>query len=61
MKAIYEITLKVKVFAPVDEITKDIKSNTELANDMGQMICDEATQTGAVANYEVLESEMVVV
>ena len=57
MKARYEVTLKVSVIHDIDTL-ESLKDNNEFANDLARMICDEATMTGAVACYEILESSI---
>ena len=59
MKAKYDVTLKVTVIHDVDTI-ENLKSNTEFANDLVAMICDEATTAGGCACCEVLESALTV-
>lgn len=57
MKAKYEVTLKVTIEHDIDTI-ENLKSSEEMSNDIVQMICDEATMSGAVASYEILESKI---
>ena len=57
MKAVYDVIMKVKVSHEIDTI-EDIKSDREFADDMAQMICDEAVTCNAVAEYEILKSEV---
>lgn len=57
MKAVYECTLKVKIVHDVEDL-KNIKDNKEFAEDLAQMICDEATVTNGVGVVEVVESSL---
>ena len=57
MKVKYETTLKVTVIHDIDTI-ENLKDNNEFANDLAQMICDEATTAGSVACYEIIESKI---
>ena len=57
MKAKYEVTIKVSVVHDIDAI-ENLKDNNEFANDLVQMICDEASQAGGVACYEILNSSV---
>lgn len=57
MKATYEVNLKVVVIHDVDTL-ENLKSNTEMANDIATMICDEATSCGAVAMYDIVSSSV---
>lgn len=56
-KAKYEVTLKVTIIHDIDTI-ENLKTSEEMSNDIVQMICDEATMSGAVASYEILESKI---
>ena len=58
MNAMYEVTLKVTVFHKIGKELKDLKSDREFAEDMAHMICDEATNAGAVATYDILKSSV---
>ena len=55
MKVKYEMTLKVTVSHDIEGL-KNLKDNREYAEDLAQMICDEATVTGGVAVVDVIES-----
>lgn len=51
------MTLKVSVVHDIDTI-ENLKDNNEFANDLAHMICDEASQCGAIASYEIIESAL---
>ena len=57
MKVKYDMTLKVSVVHDIDAI-ENLKDNNEFANDLAHMICDEASQCGAIASYEIIESAL---
>ena len=54
MQVEYSATLKVKVVHEVDDLT-DIKDASQFAQDLREMICDEAVYCGAVATVDVEE------
>ena len=60
MKATYNITLKLTIVHDVDKIDESLKSETEMANDIVQMIADESALAGAVVCYELLEGTLTV-
>lgn len=37
---------------------ENLKSNTEYANDIAQMICDEIATAGGVGSYDIFESSI---
>ena len=57
MKVKYDVTLKITLIHDVDSV-EGLKTNSEIANDIGQLICDEATVSNGVACYEVIESSI---
>ena len=57
MQVKYEINLKVTVVHEVSEM-EDLKTNSELAEDLRTMICDEATVAGGVAVVDILNSSI---
>ena len=54
---VYKALLEITVIHSVDDLT-DIKSDREFAEDIGQMIVDEATQVNAVAAYDIKYSQL---
>lgn len=60
MKATYNITLKLSIVHDIDRIDENLKSETEMANDIVQMICDESALANAVVCYELLEGTLTV-
>ena len=60
MKAKYDILLHINVVHEVDGIGEEthLKSDRELADSIGQMICDEATQCNGVASYDIINSKV---
>ena len=57
MKAEFEATIKVKAVYDIDTL-KGIKSNTEFAEDMARLVCDEIATAGGVGSYLIMESEL---
>ena len=57
MKAKYEVNLRVTIIHDIDTIA-NLKGSNEFATDLAQMICDEATNCGAVACYEIIDSKI---
>ena len=57
MKVTYEATIKISVIHDIDTLT-DLKDNHQFATDICHMICDEASQAGGVACYEIIESKL---
>lgn len=57
MKAEYEVNVKIKASYEIDTI-EGLKSNSEFAEDLAQMICDEVATAGGVASYEIIKSEV---
>ena len=55
MQVKYEVELKVTVVHEVSEM-EELKTNSELAEDLRAMICDEATVAGGVAVVDILNS-----
>lgn len=55
MKVKYETTIKVVAVYDFEGL-KELKDNNEYAHDLAHFICDEVTQAGGVAKYEILES-----
>lgn len=60
MKAEFEITLKIKIIHTVDNLRDiyEMKSATEMEQDLIGMICDEATTAGGIAVVESLGSKV---
>ena len=58
MKAVYNITINFQIFLVIEE-TKldDIKKAKEMANDISQMVADEATRAGGVCVFNILKSK----
>lgn len=54
----YEMILKIKSYYECDkaEPIENIKSNTQYANDIAQIIMDEIAQAGGVGVYDVIIS-----
>lgn len=57
MQARYEMIIKFEVVQEIDTL-EGLKTNTEYANDVGQMVIDECTNINAVGGYEVLNSSV---
>lgn len=57
MKLVYEMTLSLRFVQEVEEL-KNIKSDREYAENVAQMICDEAVFTDTVVTYDVLNSAL---
>jgi hypothetical protein len=59
MIATYEMTLKVIVKQEIDKFPdENLKSDREYAENVCQMIADEAIVAGGVASYEIIESSI---
>lgn len=56
-KATYEATIKFKVVHEIDTV-ENLKDYNEFAQDIGEMVCDEATMVGAVASYDIIEMKL---
>lgn len=57
MKATYKMTLEIEIRHDVDSIL-DVKSGCEMAESVGQMICDEVVMCDGVACFDILESSL---
>ena len=57
MQVKYEVNLKVTVVHEVSEMT-NLKTNSEFAQDLCAMICDEATVAGGCASVDILDSSI---
>ena len=58
MIAEYDIILHIRVAHEIDDLETGghLKSDREMADSIGQMICDEAVTSGGVATYDILDS-----
>lgn len=62
MKAKFSYNLKIDIIHSVDNLTEltELKTPTEMANDIIGLIADECIMSGGVAVCEVLNSELTV-
>lgn len=59
MKAEYNITLRLKIVHEIDDWCFDpLKDGREMADSIGQMICDEAVSCGGIGAYDILKATM---
>lgn len=55
MKQIYDITLRVRIVHEIDDCT-DYPENGEVAEYVGQLVCDELVDRNTVVGYDILNS-----
>lgn len=54
MKAVYNITLKIKLDFEIDDWNFDyLKDGREMADCIGQMICDEVVNGDGIGSYDI--------
>lgn len=60
MKAEYDMILHIKVVHEIDgwELGGQLKGDREMADSIGQMICDEASICNGVASYDIIDSKV---
>lgn len=56
MKVEYKVLLEVTAVYEIDDL-RDLRSNTEMAESMGTLICDEISYAGGTAHYDIKESK----
>lgn len=58
MMAVYNITINFQIFHDIEE-TKldDVRTAKEMANNVSQMVADEATTAGGICVFNILKSE----
>ena len=56
-KVEYDVTIRIKAIHVFDGV-ENLKSDSEFANDIGNLICDEIATSNGVAFYEVKESQI---
>lgn len=57
MQVVYEMNVKIKGVYEIDTI-ENLKDNSEFANGVCQMVCDEIATAGGVGCYEIIESKI---
>ena len=57
MKVVHEFTIKCSIFHDLENL-EGIKGAREFAENVGQMICDEATYSDGIATYDILDARV---
>lgn len=57
MNVKYKMVLEIEISQDIHTL-ENLKGSHELAQDVCELICDEATQTNSVVKYDILASEI---